>query len=43
MSANRNSGKKKYSRSEKIFYLLSLIIVISMVLSLIAVAITRNI
>jgi cell division protein FtsL len=43
MARNRNSTKKKYSRSEKVFYLLSLIIVISMVLSLIAVAITRSI
>lgn len=38
----RNTGKKKYSRSEKAFYALSLIIVISMVFSLIAVAITSN-
>ncbi|GIV75921.1 MAG: hypothetical protein KatS3mg050_0315 [Litorilinea sp.] len=34
------SPKKRYSRNEKIFYALSLLIVISMVLSLIYVAIT---
>ena len=34
------SPRKRYSRNEKIFYILSLIIVFSMVLSLIYVAIT---
>ena len=34
------SRKRKFSRSEKIFYILSLLIVFSMVLSLIYVAIT---
>ncbi len=33
------SPKRRYSNSEKIFYILSLLIVISMVLSLIYVAI----
>lgn len=32
--------RKRYSRSEKAFYVLSLLIIISMVLSLIYVAIT---
>lgn len=32
--------RKRYSRSEKIFYVLSLLIIISMVLSLVYVAIT---
>lgn len=34
------SPKRKYSRSEKVFYVLSLLIIFSMVLSLIYVAIT---
>lgn len=34
------SPKRKYSRNEKIFYILSLLIIFSMVLSLIYVAIT---
>ena len=34
------SRKKKYTRNEKIFYVLSLLIVFSMVLSLVYVAIT---
>ena len=34
------STRKKFSRNEKIFYILSLLIVFSMVLSLIYVAIT---
>ncbi len=34
------SPRKKFSRNEKIFYILSLLIVFSMVLSLIYVAIT---
>lgn len=34
------SPRKKFSRTEKIFYILSLLIVFSMVLSLIYVAIT---
>jgi cell division protein FtsL len=33
-------SKRRYTRNEKIFYILSLIIVFSMVLSLIYVAIT---
>lgn len=32
--------KKRYTRNEKIFYILSLLIVFSMVLGMIAVAIT---
>jgi len=32
--------KKKYTRSEKIFYALSLLIIASMVLGMIAVAVT---
>jgi len=32
--------KKRYTRSEKIFYVLSLLIVFSMVIGMIAVAIT---
>ena len=32
--------KKRYTRNEKIFYILSLLIVVSMVLGMIAVAIT---
>lgn len=32
--------KKKYTRNEKIFYVLSLLIIASMVLGMIAVAIT---
>lgn len=32
--------KRRYTRNEKIFYILSLLIVLSMVISLIAVAIT---
>ncbi len=32
--------KRRYTRNEKIFYVLSLLIVLSMVISLIAVAIT---
>ena len=34
------SRKKKYTRNEKIFYVLSLLIIFSMVLSLVYVAIT---
>lgn len=34
------SPRRRYSRSEKIFYMLSLLIIVSMVLSLIYVAIT---
>jgi cell division protein FtsL len=33
-------NKRRYTRNEKIFYILSLLIVLSMVISLIAVAIT---
>jgi hypothetical protein len=36
----RSMSKRRYSRSEKAFFILSLIIVVSMVLGLIAVAIT---
>jgi len=36
------SPRRKYSRNEKIFYILSLLIVFSMVLSLIYVAITPS-
>lgn len=36
--AKRN--RRKYTRNEKIFYVLSLLIIISMVLSLVYVAIT---
>jgi cell division protein FtsL len=36
------SQRKRTSRNEKIFYILSLVIVISMVLSLIYVAITPS-
>jgi cell division protein FtsL len=36
------SPRRRYTRNEKIFYILSLIIVFSMVLSLIYVAITPN-
>lgn len=32
--------KKKYTRNEKIFYVLSLLIIVSMVLGMVAVAIT---
>jgi len=39
MSRNK-SRRKKFSRSEKIFYTLSLLIVLSMVLSLVYVALT---
>ena len=35
-------SRRKYSRSEKIFYVISLLIVFSMVLSLIYVAITPS-
>lgn len=34
------SPKRRYSRSEKIFYILSLLLILSMVVGLIAVAIT---
>jgi len=34
------NSKKRYTRNEKIFYVLSLLIIFSMVISLIAVAIT---
>ena len=36
------SPRRKYTRSEKAFYILSLLIVFSMVLSLIYVVITPN-
>jgi type II secretory pathway pseudopilin PulG len=35
-----NMSRKRYTRSQKAFYILSILIVISMVLGLIAVAIT---
>jgi cell division protein FtsL len=38
----RMSPRRKFSRNEKIFYILSLLIVFSMVLSLIYVAITPS-
>jgi len=38
--ARRNKGRRKYTRNEKIFYALSLLIVLSMVLSLVYVVIT---
>ena len=34
------SAKRRYTRNEKIFYALSLLIIISMVVGLIAVAVT---
>jgi hypothetical protein len=34
------SPKRRYTRNEKIFYILSLVIILSMVVGLIAVAIT---
>jgi cell division protein FtsL len=39
MSRNSRNGRRKFTRNEKIFYVLSFLIVISMVLSLVAVAI----
>ena len=39
---NKMSPRRRYSRNEKIFYVLSLLIVFSMVLSLIYVAILPN-
>lgn len=36
------SPRRRFSRNEKIFYILSLLIVVSMVLSLIYVAITPS-
>jgi hypothetical protein len=36
------SPKRRYSRNEKIFYIISLLVVASMVLSLIYVAITPS-
>ncbi len=37
---SRNNNRRKFTRNEKIFYVLSLLIVLSMVLSLVYVAIT---
>lgn len=42
MSRNTRNGRRKYSRNEKIFYILSLLIVVSMVLSLVAVALGQG-
>jgi cell division protein FtsL len=41
MSRN-NRGRRKFSRNEKIFYVLSLLIVLSMMLSLVYVALAPN-
>ncbi|MEM7532670.1 MAG: hypothetical protein AAF639_10880 [Chloroflexota bacterium] len=38
--AKGQQRRKKYTRSEKVFYVLSLLIIVSMVLSLVYVAIT---
>ena len=42
MSRN-NRNRRKFTRNEKIFYVLSLLIVISMVLSLVAVTLGQGI
>lgn len=34
------SGRRSYSRNEKIFYVISLLVVLSMIVGLVAVAIT---
>jgi cell division protein FtsL len=38
-----NRNRRKFSLSEKIFYVLSVLIILSMVLSLVAVAITGDV
>lgn len=41
--SNRNNNRRKFTTNEKIFYTLSLLIVLSMVISLIAVSMTPGI
>jgi cell division protein FtsL len=38
MSRNNNRNRRKYTRNEKIFYVLSILIIVSMVLGTVAVS-----